>query len=475
MLSAKAFALALATISACASAHAGTLLNLAHPAPEGVIIPYLLTDGRVLVQAQTETHFYLLTPDQNGSYVNGTWSQARTLPAGYSPYAFSGAVLADGRVIVQGGEYNFDSFAFTNKGYIYDPKTDRWTPLKPPPGMAYIGDSSNVILPDGRYVVAQKFTQRLAAFDPSTTTWHNLGYSGHNGFNSEEGLTLLRDGSLLVVNVKGAPNTQRWFPSDETWHDAGPTPVPLNQLGDGKCIPYGQGQCYYPPGEVGPAILRPNGTVFATGAQPQSGPAHTAIYNPISNRWVRGPDFPAGDNAGDNYAVLLRSGNVLVQGASGYPYEFDGTHLIRQSVCTCNNSLMMLPTGDVLVGGSSVYRATGTYQALWRPAITDSPPSVTRGSTYQISGKRFNGMSQANAFGDEMMTATNYPLARIINNATRHVFYVRTHDHSTMAVATGSAIVSTNFDVPAGIETGASRLQVIANGIPSLPVAVTVH
>jgi hypothetical protein len=36
-----------------------------------------------------------------------------------------------------------------------------------------------------------------------------------------------------------------------------------------------------------------------------------------------------------------------------------------------------------------------------------------------------------------------------------------------MAVATGSAVVSTNFDVPSGMETGASSLEIIANGITS--------
>ena len=76
--------------------------------------------------------------------------------------------------------------------------------------------------------------------------------------------------------------------------------------------------------------------------------------------------------------------------------------------------------------------------------------SVTRGSTYKISGTQFNGLSQAAAFGDEDETATNYPLVRITNKATSHVFYAKTHDHSTMAVATGKAIVSTNFDMSGG-------------------------
>jgi hypothetical protein len=44
-----------------------------------------------------------------------------------------------------------------------------------------------------------------------------------------------------------------------------------------------------------------------------------------------------------------------------------------------------------------------------------------------------------------------------------------------MGVATGKTIVSTNFDVSAATETGTSTLVVVANGIPSKPVSVTVN
>jgi hypothetical protein len=44
-----------------------------------------------------------------------------------------------------------------------------------------------------------------------------------------------------------------------------------------------------------------------------------------------------------------------------------------------------------------------------------------------------------------------------------------------MAVATGATPVSTHFDVPAAIEAGPSTLVVIANGIPSQPVNLTVN
>ena len=53
--------------------------------------------------------------------------------------------------------------------------------------------------------------------------------------------------------------------------------------------------------------------------------------------------------------------------------------------------------------------------------------------------------------------------------------YAKTHGHSTMGVATGTEIVSTNFDVPALIDAGPSMIQVVANGIPSVGIAVTVN
>ena len=167
---------------------------------------------------------------------------------------------------------------------------------------------------------------------------------------------------------------------------------------------------------------------------------------------------------------------MLIEGNSGNLYEFDGSKLKAGPFIGIGYiSLIPLPTGEVLVGGSGVYTSTGKYSSSWAPMIKTYPSSVTRGSTYKISGRQFNGLSQAAAFGDEDETATNYPLVRITNLATKHVFYARTHDHSTMAVATGKAIVSTNFDVPEKMETGDSSLEVVANGIPSKAVNVTVN
>ena len=453
-----------------------SLQNLVHQPPDGAGIGFLLTDGTVLYQGGAESDWWKLTPDINGSYVNGTWARMANLPAGYVPDAFASAVLADGRLVITGGEYLNNNFTLTNLGAIYDPAKNTWTNLPAPSSWPFIGDSPSAVLPNGLFLVGNKLAKSMAALNPKTLTWTVLPETGKSDFNAEEGWTLLADGSVLTMDVKNAPNSERLNTTTKTWSTAGSTIVDLHSPSPFGCLPFGPNgkYCYYPPGEIGPAILRPDGTVYATGSNSStgSGAGHTAIYDTKTGKWTVGPDFPNGDNAGDSFAALLPNGDVLVEGFLA-SYLWDGTSL-TQTLPT-PGSLLMLPTGQVLVGGSEVYNPAGTYQAGWAPTITSVSTSVSRGSTYKISGTQFNGLSQAAAFGDEYETATNYPLVRITNTASGHVFYAKTHNHSTMGVATGSKIVSTNFDVPATMETGASTLEVVANGIPSAPVSITVN
>jgi len=471
LLPAVLFCLAISSLT-----FAQTIQRLAHQPPNGAILCFQLTDGNVMCQANGESDWYKLTPDNTGSYVNGTWTKLANLPAGYVPDAFASAMLPDGRLVITGGEYLNGNFTLTNLGAIYDPKANVWTNLPAPSTWSYIGDSPSVVLPNGTFMVGNKLTKSMALLSAKTLTWTVLPGTGKSDFNAEEGWTLLPDGSVLTMDVKNAPNSERFVAGTKKWTSAGSTIVDLHSPSPFGCINYGPNGslCYYPPGEIGPAILRPDGTVFATGSNSStgSGAGHTAIYDTKAKTWSVGPDFPNGDNAGDDFAVLLPNGDVLVEGIFS-SYLWDGVSL-TQTLST-PGSLMMLPTGQVLVGGTEVYNPAGTYEAGWAPTIKSVTTSVTRGSTYKISGTQFNGLSQAAAFGDEYETATNYPLVRITNTSTGHVFYAKTHNHSTMGVATGSLIVSTNFDVPSTMETGASTLEVVANGIPSAPVSITVN
>jgi hypothetical protein len=455
------------------------LKNLVNQPPDGAIVGFLMTDGTVMYQGNAQSDWWRLTPDKTGSYVNGTWTQMASLPSGYVPLYFAASVLADGRLIIEGGEYLNGSFSFTNLGAVYDPAKNTWTNQKPPKGWGFIGDSPSTVLPNGKFLLGSKFDKRIAELDPSTLTWTELSSSGKRDRDAEEGWTLMPDGSVETFDVTKAPHSEKYIESEQKWVSTGSTIVDLHSPSTFGCIPYGShGQyCYYPPGEVGPSMLQPDGTMFATGSASNggSGVGHTAVYHPTTNKWTVGPDFPNGDNAGDSYAVLLPNGQPLVVGASGASYAFDGKHLNAGPYLGYFNHLLVLPTGQVIVGGFEVYTPPGKPKPAWAPAITTYPHSVTRGSTYKISGKQFNGLSQAQAFGDELTSVTNYPLVRITNKASGHVFYAKTHDHSTMGVATGKTVVSTNFDVPAGMETGASSLEVVANGIPSKKVTLTVN
>jgi hypothetical protein len=392
----------------------------------------------------------------------------------------SSAVLADGRLLITGGEYNNGVFAFTDLGAVYQPTTNTWTPLNPPKNWDFIGDSPSAVLPNGKFLLGRKFDKRIAELDPATLTWKELSKKGKADFNAEEGWTLMPNGTILTYDVKNAPNAEIYSTTARKWTTAGSTVQNLQGPPSINSINYGNGLVYYPPGEVGPGILMTNGTVFATGATHKgSATAHTAIYTPAAGggvgTWAAGPDIPNGDQAGDSFAALLPTGNVLLEGDSGALYEFNGTSFTSTKINGEGGFLMVLPTGEILVNGSFVYRAAGTVNPAWAPAITNVASTLTRGSTYVIKGTQFNGLSQANSFGDELQTATNYPLVRITNTASGDVIYARTHDHSTMGVATGSTIVSTNFDVPSAAEAGASSLVVVANGIPSAPVAVTLQ
>ena len=471
-------AISLLLLATCCVSQAQTLTNLTHQAPDGAQLTFLLTDGTVFAQGYNDSDWWKLTPDINGSYINGTWSQMASLPSGYSPEAFASSVLQDGRVLIEGGEYNFGQFSFTNQGAIYDPATNTWANLTPPMGWDYIGDSPSVILPNGHFLIGRKFDMQMAELDFTTMTWTARGSTGKADWNSEEGWTLMPDGTILTADVLANPNSERYIPNLQEWVSDGSTIANLQGPPEVGCIPYGGGE-YCPPGEIGPAILRPDGTVFATGAFHQGATAaHTSVYHkgPTSTdpgTWVPGPDFPNRDQAGDDFAALLPNGRVLVEGDSGRMYEFDGTTLTP--TLRGGGSLLVLPNGQVLVGGTSVYIPVGNGLQVWAPIITNSPATVTRGQSYVLIGRQFSGMSQAAAFGDEYETATNYPLVQITNNASGHVFYAKTHGHSSMGVATGGVPVFTHFDVSSTTETGASKLRVIANGIPSLPVNLTVQ
>ena len=455
----------------------GSWTKLTNQPPFNTDSANLLTDGTVLVHQYNSNIWWKLTPDINGSYVNGTWAQMAAMQAGYAPLYLANAVLPDGRLLVEGGEYNNLQPVFTNQGAIYDPVANVWTQVNPPAGWNNIGDSPGIVQPDGVFMMGQGgiSSTKQVTFNASNLTWTAITNTGKADTYSEEGFGLLPNGKILTVDTANIPNSEIYDPATLKWTSAGSTIVVLVDAGSF---------------EIGPQILRPDGNMVAFGGTP-----HTSIYNPSTGTWTPGPDFPNGNDSADGPASLLPDGNILLPASPGVFqgsitfFIFDGITFTQAPPTQSSPSLqswqtrtLLLPTGQVLylvadgrTKDVEVYTTAGGVNNAWRPKINRVSAPLNRGSTSRISGTQFNGLSGGSDYGDDALSATNYPLVRITNNATGHVFYARTHDHSTMGVATGKAKVTTMFDVPATAETGASTIEVVANGIASRPVAVTIQ
>jgi hypothetical protein len=477
------------------------LTNVPPGGPYNFGNPLLLTDGTVIVHRTDSRDWYKLTPSNTGSYVDGTWSQIASMQPGYGPKFFASAVLPDGRVIAEGGEYNLGGAAdWGTQGAIYDPivgATGAWTAIAPPAGWSTIGDGQSTVLPNGTFMIASCCDTpfRAALFNPHNLTWTSTG-TGKADRYDEESWTLLPDGTVLTVDayttqIGGTAcglNTERYNPSTGSWSGAGNVPSQLSDCNNANT----EGGAN-PSFEIGPQVLMYNRKVIAFGGT-TANVAHTALYDTTHNTWAAGPDLPSscGPNGNlpctlaDAPATLLPNGKVLFVASAGKfktPakfFEYDpvaNKHQPMSGTSDANNitsfyvNFLTLPTGQVLAVETytstiQVFTPDGTYQAAWQPIVANAPRCVVPSMSYVVSGNQLNGLSQTANYGDDQQAATNYPLVRIINNATGHVFYARTYDHSTMAVAP-NAQGSTNFKVAANTETGASKLYVVANGIPS--------
>lgn len=441
----------------------------------------LMTDGTVMVQAYDAPEWYKLTPDNTGSYVNATWTQMASMPSGYAPLYDASAVLPDGKLIVNGGEYNGGgNGVWTTKGAIYDPVANTWTSVAPPKGWTTIGDAQSVVLPNGTYMIANCCSTQEALLDESTLTWTTTG-SGKADINDEEGWTLLPSGQVLTVDANNTADLKHTeILTNGSWASAGDTPEELPDLQSN-----GNGSH-----ELGPAVLRPNGTVFAMGAT-----GYNAVYDIKSGKWKKAPSFPviggSQYDVADGPATLEPSGNVLAAASPGVfntptaVFEFNGKTLasIPGFPNAANDPsfvvhLLLLPNGQIMETDFSkdveFYTPTGKADKGSVPKITSISTTLTHGQSYVLTGVGLNGKSQGGGYGDDFQDATNYPLVRITNTATGHVFYAKTSGFSSMAVANPSPVTA-NVLIPAGIETGASTLVAVANGIPSKALKVTIN
>src|SRR5262249_50772284 len=133
------------------------------------------------------------------------------LQAGYGPLFHASEVLPDGRVVINGGEFNMGVENRTTLGAIFYPSLGAWTPVQPPAGWTQIGDAQSAVLTDGTYILANccdnifsggPFLAALFSGKPpfNSSAWKATGTGKASGYD-EEGWTLLPNGKLLTVDA----------------------------------------------------------------------------------------------------------------------------------------------------------------------------------------------------------------------------------------------------------------------------------
>ena len=463
------------------------------PGGAGIGTMLLLSDGTVMAhQAPGGTNWYKLSPDSQGHYVNGQWTNRGSMT--YTRQYFSSTVLRDGRVMVAGAEYGTG----WNTAEVYSPFTDSWTPVSVPSSLlqqnntvnpttgansAGFMDSGCVLLPDGKVLISPVNPgppSGTVIFDPVLNTF-SAGpiLTNANANTDEQSWVKLPDDSILTFD--SSLQSQRFIPSLNQWITDTNLPVQLYDA-------FG--------GEIGAGFLLPNGRAFYLGAN-----GNTVLYVPTGDTnqgsWIIGPPITNSQAAPDAAAAMMANGKILCAvspvptskpGLFTVPttfYEYDysvgsigsftqvkapnGT--FTNAGPTYNTRMLDLPDGTVLFtdGNSQLY----VYQPTTPPIAAGKPVisfiSQNGDGSYHLTGTGLNGISQGASYGDDAQMDSNYPLVQVTDGAG-NVFYVLSYGWSSTGVRTGNAQVSTEFVT--GLAPGAYAVRVVVNGNSSDPYTI---
>src|SRR6266404_3773433 len=299
----------------------------------------LLTDGTVLGQQREGRDWYLLRPDENGQYEFSTWEYLNSMT--HARLYYASAVLADGRVMVMGGEYSTEGDD-TNTGEIYDPNHPEqgWQEVVFMTDQARwksIGDAPSCVLSDGTLLLGSIDDRRTVLFDPRTGAW--IEGPDKEDESSEETWTLLRYGSVLTVECSNTPKAERYVPGQggklAYWTSAGQisdlVETSSKEIGPAILLPDTQGLVFVIGATDAPACLLPNGRVLCA-----VGPVNGAKgdYLPptylFEMDWLTQPPTlshvggPIAETAPFQWRMLLLpSGKVLLSNGTAHLYLYD--------------------------------------------------------------------------------------------------------------------------------------------------------
>jgi len=254
-----------------------------------------LADGRVLIaggEGDAEVTAEVFDP------ATATWSPTGTMANRHSTH--EATLLSDGRVFVSGGVGSGPAVPYTE---IYDPATNQWSETRPM-SLDRV-DHTATLLSDGKVLVVGgngglgPIHASTVLYDPVTNSWStraNLGIkrAGHSA-------TRLANGKILVAggwNEMGPAIVSSLTATAELYDPASDTWTPIASMSHARI-----GQT---------ATLLPDGRVLVAGGYDQTTPLGAEIYDPDSNTWS--PAGAMGYPRLWHSATLLANGTVMVAG-----------------------------------------------------------------------------------------------------------------------------------------------------------------
>jgi hypothetical protein len=493
---------------ASAPSGVGTWTSITHAAPVPLGNPIMLTDGTIMAINETSCsgNWYRFTPDLTSgfnAYLNGTWAKmSQQPPSNYAPRFFSSAVLPDGRVIIEGGEYNgagCPKSSDTSLGAIYDPVANSWTAVTPPSAWSsgFIGDASGIVLANGTYLQTACcfFPPSAALLNPATLAWTLTGTGKFDGYD-EESLALLQDDRVLTVDAYQYVTPNCGLNSEQykngTWTTAGNT---ASQQADCSSTKHSA--------EIGPLIMNPYGVAFSFPGLTAATSSNVNVFDPTNTTWSIASVLPSVSSVpytmADAPGVVLPNGNILVamspnnwsSGSFPKPMHFweyspfqDAFTQVSDTAQAANynsyqENFLELPNGTIMAFAIDaidieIYTPSSdnVFPSQFQPTVTSLPSCVSPGGSYIASGTQFNGLTEGAYYGDDTQASTNFPLVLMLNANSGAQYFAQTFAHSSRSIAPNAA-TSTSFRVPAML-TGPAAFYVIANGIPSGGTAVDV-
>jgi hypothetical protein len=401
--------------------------------PRGNHTSTLLPDGKILIAGGTNGPNVLATSELFDP-ISMTYSAAGTLREPRDLH--TATLLPNGKVLVAGGfTTNSTSTGPTSGSEIYYPETRSWVPTS---SMSTPRDNHTAtLMGDGNVLVVGgyaggSYLSSAQIYFSTAAAWRTI--APMNVARALHGVTLLQDGRILVsggINATGVQGSVEIYdPVAGSWSLA-------------KCMNGGVGAACA--GGVGVVrahshrmTLLLDGRVLLTGGNDGSGEVDlSSIYDPLANAWTNTAALNAGRFG--HTASLLANGNVLVAGgfqALGNSLNSAETFDVAINSWQTTGNLSSARGGHTTIlaqdgnlfnfGGCGSSACSNSAELVYFADPPDSktvgfPPSARkssiasvdlspfdRGSPVTLTGRNFQGISEASAGGAAGANSAHY-------------------------------------------------------------------